>query len=260
MLTPTRRTEDNLRHKTKIAGFTLIELLVVIAIIALLAAILFPVFARARENARRASCQSNLKQIGLGMIQYAQDNDERLPIAYYVMSGWGKGNIYWTESIYPYTKSYQIYRCPDVNTADSTKFYNSCAPASCSAGSYYVDYNVNTIDPYSNAGINGLPNYPSSFSRRPVMWTNGTLGTVPPATLVSMDQTSTTILTYDANDATQVYKYRTGGPNIIGPTSSIVSPERHFNGTNWLFVDGHVKWIQLNNVDAHWWAVVQNGW
>jgi prepilin-type N-terminal cleavage/methylation domain-containing protein len=60
-------------------AFTLIELLVVIAIIALLAAILFPVFARARENARRASCQSNMKQIGLGILQYAQDNDERLP-------------------------------------------------------------------------------------------------------------------------------------------------------------------------------------
>jgi prepilin-type N-terminal cleavage/methylation domain-containing protein len=61
------------------SAFTLIELLVVIAIIAMLAAILFPVFGRARENARRSSCQSNLKQIGLGIMQYTQDYDERLP-------------------------------------------------------------------------------------------------------------------------------------------------------------------------------------
>jgi prepilin-type N-terminal cleavage/methylation domain-containing protein len=67
------------RRSRGIGGFTLIELLVVIAIIAILAAILFPVFARARENARRASCQSNLKQIGLGIMQYTQDYDERMP-------------------------------------------------------------------------------------------------------------------------------------------------------------------------------------
>src|SRR5688572_16253581 len=68
----------NFQQKTH-KGFTLIELLVVIAIIAILASILFPVFARARENARRSSCQSNLKQLGLGFIQYTQDYDEKLP-------------------------------------------------------------------------------------------------------------------------------------------------------------------------------------
>src|SRR4028119_422853 len=71
----------SIKRKQYRAGFTLIELLVVIAIIAILAAILFPVFARARENARRASCQSNLKQLGLAFAQYTQDYDEMLPNA-----------------------------------------------------------------------------------------------------------------------------------------------------------------------------------
>src|SRR6187549_1872617 len=89
-------------------GFTLIELLVVIAIIAILAAILFPAFARARENARRASCQSNLKQIGLGIMQYTQDYDEKYP--YQATGGAGDcfadtAPINWARGIYPYVKS-----------------------------------------------------------------------------------------------------------------------------------------------------------
>ncbi len=90
-------------------GFTLIELLVVIAIIALLAAILFPVFARARENARKSSCANNLKQIGIGIAQYTQDFDEQFPWRNYAV-------LRWQQVIYPYTKSVQIFRCPS-NTA-----------------------------------------------------------------------------------------------------------------------------------------------
>jgi prepilin-type N-terminal cleavage/methylation domain-containing protein/prepilin-type processing-associated H-X9-DG protein len=95
-------------------GFTLIELLVVIAIIAILAAILFPVFARARENARRASCQSNLKQIGLGVMQYTQDYDERYPQDWSV----GANRAYnWDAALQPYLKSTQVYQCPSEPTA-----------------------------------------------------------------------------------------------------------------------------------------------
>ena len=91
-------------------GFTLIELLVVIAIIAILAAILFPVFAKAREKARQISCASNLKQLGLASLQYAQDNDETLAIA-----GWGGGGTptFWHWAIYPYVKSFNVYKCSD---------------------------------------------------------------------------------------------------------------------------------------------------
>ena len=90
------------------SGFTLIELLVVIAIIALLAAILFPVFARARENARRSSCQSNLKQIALGIKQYSQDYDEYFPMVWQT-AGAANG---WAEYMQPYVKSEQIFQCP----------------------------------------------------------------------------------------------------------------------------------------------------
>jgi prepilin-type N-terminal cleavage/methylation domain-containing protein/prepilin-type processing-associated H-X9-DG protein len=99
-------------------GFTLIELLVVIAIISILAAILFPVFARARENARRTSCMSNMKQIGLGLLQYTQDYDETYPQAYwYKNDADGTGGYFqWTAATLPYTKSAQLFVCPsDTN-------------------------------------------------------------------------------------------------------------------------------------------------
>ncbi len=126
-------------------GFTLIELLVVIAIIAILAAILFPVFARARENARKSTCQSNLKQISLGMLQYVQDYDERWPAGNAIINGAGlngsDGNIWhnnwalaqnpstdtntqtlsnrgvlWLQVIQPYVKNSRVFKCPsDTN-------------------------------------------------------------------------------------------------------------------------------------------------
>jgi prepilin-type N-terminal cleavage/methylation domain-containing protein/prepilin-type processing-associated H-X9-DG protein len=101
-------------HRIAHRGFTLIELLVVIAIIAILAAILFPVFARARENARRASCMSNMKQMGLGVLQYTQDYDEKYPQAYWYPndSSSAGGYAHWSGTIQPYVKSNQLFVCP----------------------------------------------------------------------------------------------------------------------------------------------------
>jgi len=89
-------------------GFTLIELLVVIAIIAILAAILFPVFAQAREKARQTSCLSNTKQMSLAVLQYIQDYDENYPMG--VQNDW---NNSWPVLVQPYVKSIQVFRCPD---------------------------------------------------------------------------------------------------------------------------------------------------
>jgi prepilin-type N-terminal cleavage/methylation domain-containing protein len=126
----------------RLRGFTLIELLVVIAIISILAAILFPVFARARENARRASCLSNLKQVGLGFMQYTQDYDEAYPL-----SSFPATNISWTASVQPYMKSLQIFRCP----SDAGVRWN--APVSPPAANYY------TTSYIMNAWIAGTGKY-----------------------------------------------------------------------------------------------------
>ncbi|MGV3720995.1 MAG: DUF1559 domain-containing protein [Actinomycetota bacterium] len=105
-------------------GFTLIELLVVIAIIAILAAILFPVFAKAREAARSTSCKSNLKQIGLAVNMYKQDYDEQLAFHVNGQTSWvwaGNGATYWGFNYLPYTKNQALWACPSAKTPE-TKF------------------------------------------------------------------------------------------------------------------------------------------
>ncbi|MGI4787699.1 MAG: prepilin-type N-terminal cleavage/methylation domain-containing protein [Janthinobacterium lividum] len=100
-------------------GFTLIELLVVIAIIAILAAILFPVFQKVRENARRTACLSNLKQAGLAIIQYEQDTDEKTPCG---LSPYGSG-VGWAGQVYTYVKSVPVFKCPDDSTQGQGSSY-----------------------------------------------------------------------------------------------------------------------------------------
>jgi prepilin-type N-terminal cleavage/methylation domain-containing protein/prepilin-type processing-associated H-X9-DG protein len=154
-------------------GFTLIELLVVIAIIAILAAILFPVFAKVREKARQTSCASNMRQLGLGVLQYIQDNDEKFPVVWDNRHNLGGGDtdINWGQEIYPYVNSLQVFVCPSNVTAaevvGSGHFmgngFGDETPASNIPVSYSMNGDLgfvnetgqNTWGPYkSEAGIN----------------------------------------------------------------------------------------------------------
>src|SRR5471032_603000 len=115
-------------HSNRRRGFTLIELLVVIAIIAILASILFPAFSRARENARRTSCLNNLKQIGLGVMQYVQDYDEQYPLtrnSTATVSTGGTSWGLWRVNTYPYVKSTQVYTCPSGIVSANGTYTNS---------------------------------------------------------------------------------------------------------------------------------------
>ncbi|MES2465045.1 MAG: DUF1559 domain-containing protein [Armatimonadota bacterium] len=126
-----RSTQATAKTPRAFAAFTLIELLVVIAIIAILAAILFPVFAQAREKARQSSCSSNLKQIGLAIMQYTQDHDEMYPPAAYDSFQGG-----WPGMISPYCKSIDIFRCPTSSGSAKSGSIASWRGA-------YIDYAAN---------------------------------------------------------------------------------------------------------------------
>jgi prepilin-type N-terminal cleavage/methylation domain-containing protein/prepilin-type processing-associated H-X9-DG protein len=117
----TNLQEVHQMHQRTHRGFTLIELLVVIAIIAILAAILFPVFARAREKARQASCQSNEKQLGLAIIMYVADYDQRYPTNWFrSVCNTTEVKPYWGDVIMPYVKNSQLFTCPSSNFAVRT--------------------------------------------------------------------------------------------------------------------------------------------
>ena len=208
-------------------AFTLIELLVVIAIIAILAAILFPVFARARENARRASCSSNMKQIGLGWLQYAQDYDELVVPA--TINGCTAAGFSWPVIMYPYIKSTQIYTCPSKSDATLGYTYNITAsrsnPAACSPPRITGSLQLPAQTPIfiDAEGIN-YPAGNDTVNQAPMFFVNkGTPG--------SLDARA---LTNPVNPAAGI------GFNIGGN----VTISRHFDGANYTFADGHVKWIK----------------
>ena len=260
-------------------GFTLIELLVVIAIIAILAAILFPVFAKVREKARQTSCASNMKQLGLGFMQYVEDNNEVFPNSINYGSGWA-GHIY------PYVTSTGVFACPD----DS--------------------------DPRTGTGGNGQPfnaaiDHPVSYVWNSYIAANGPVGSTaygqyPPGFQLAMArQPSSTVLLYEGDagangsgakeaannwfnpadgglDMNSLSSYGnladyqtpietarhmpgsavgagTGPANLNSSTASLGVAQGFVDGrNNYVFGDGHVKfvdWAQVSTPDK----VLTNG-
>ena len=202
----------NLRpHSSKAAAhrapaFTLIELLVVIAIIAILAAILFPVFARARENARRSSCQSNIKQILLGATQYTQDYDEK------TVPSRDPASISraWPYLLQPYLKSTQIFVCP--SNAGATMSYTYNATIGFNGGMSLAAIQAPTLTPL-------------------IIDAYGTSSTSPYA-----------LVFIPANSSMQGRSFQDLGGST-NDTNGLPAAERHLEGANYGFADGHVKWL-----------------
>ncbi|MBC7289508.1 MAG: DUF1559 domain-containing protein [Armatimonadetes bacterium] len=229
-------------------GFTLIELLVVIAIIAILAAILFPVFARAREKARQSSCQSNLKQLMLGLLMYAQDYDEKFPNFL-----WGEGNsgnpnsVTWFKGIYPYVKNMQLYSCPSSSRTNGvwavwvqgTEFDNP---------NFVSSYSGTTANTRCHYGYNEIIGNTSGGLRMAVM-------RYPAEVVVLADCQSVWIGGYWQSSRRGFLRRvafaepRAGVGCGCPPNDSYVPPDaddhaRHNGGSNIGFADGHVKWVK----------------
>jgi prepilin-type N-terminal cleavage/methylation domain-containing protein/prepilin-type processing-associated H-X9-DG protein len=268
------------KKERELRGFTLIELLVVIAIIAILAAILFPVFARARENARRSSCQSNLKQLALGFHQYTQDYDERMPLpgwftvpnGSYNAGAGGPRKAYhvgsfvttWADEIEPYIKSTQIFTCP--SDPKPNQYATTSGVGSLGAISYGMNYALNGWSHYGYA----LPNFVVDGTYWYLYSPGGASpnGTLYGQSMAKVISASNKILLADVYHNTYYPScimnpettssgniYYSWPPAAFDQTSPYgasaestfqVSGGRHFGGANVAYIDGHVKWHPVN--------------
>ncbi|MEO7714650.1 MAG: DUF1559 domain-containing protein [Capsulimonas sp.] len=245
-------------------AFTLIELLVVIAIIAILAAILFPVFAKAREKARQISCLSNLKQIGLGMTQYTQDNDESFPIGV-IPSGLGQG---WAGTIYPYVKSTGVFKCPDDDTSQRTNGAVVSYPVSYAANLNFLRTDGNSSD--SRIGGQAIAALAAPAKTVLLCEVKGIFGPVTDPT-ESGGLANVVSSVTNGNPGAGLYPFRTdryaeGGNLMTGClngsdcSAAILKPPYgggyaartglHTDGSNYLMTDCHAKWYRGSSVSG----------
>lgn len=218
-------------------AFTLIELLVVIAIIAILAAILFPVFAQAREKARQTTCASNLKEIALAIVMYAQDFDETFPMANYPLAG---ANFIWSGMVEPYVKighpgltsqikdgsTLGIWACPNFAVA----YPDGTAAGNAPSRSYMANANL-------------MPSWETQLTVRP---------TGPPVTLAAVDTPAQTVMVMPGRGGTAWHNGKDINCNAATNGTSLVTRDRnycvaryrHSGGENYALTDGHVKWYR----------------
>ena len=224
-------------------GFTLIELLVVIAIIAILAAILFPVFAKAREKARQISCVSNEKQIGLAILQYSQDSDERMPCGTAITGNYTQDGKGWASQIYSYVKSTAVFKCPDDSTSGS-----NVAPIT-----YPISYGMSLQVTRSS-----LADF-TSDSKSIMLFE--TVGSAVPLTTVGNGVNGD--ITSPAADGNPegfngIGRFATGVMSGANPTEVSNSTNgyydtktgRHTDASNYLMADGHAKWIRPTSIST----------
>jgi len=231
---------DRISGKRRI-GFTLIELLVVIAIIAILAAVLFPVFSQARERARRSACTSNLKQIGMGVQMYVQDYDGRVPICNdNTTLNPADDTGYWWVTLHKYTKNDQIFVCPSWRKTNNP------------TGLLAWETPPDPDKPFNHAGIVGT-----------YVW-NETMDGAPEAKLTG---TSTDGTAYGPAQVVAVAEGFNGShvwkPEHVTPLEN--NTERrlrdfHNEGMIVAYADGHAKWLKNSQMKRRFWAPYESTW
>ncbi len=247
-------------------GFTLIELLVVIAIIAILAALLFPVFAQVREKARAATCLSNMRQLGAAIMMYEQDYDEYLPYNYswpeHVANGCCGYIYWWQDFIRPYTRNEAIFTCPSASPHTQDDYARPPGTPSPMIRDYTANSQFGPWPPNSPVRSNGWDYYYAGGSAAGLV--NGPFVNTganffsPSRSLATIEDTAGTIAIFDSWRMDEIWRleqtdawynagfgpaYFGGGPDTVYPTQGHVS-KRHSGGFNATFCDGHAKWIR----------------
>ena len=262
-------TRNTLRANRR--GFTLIELLLVIAIVSLLAAILFPAFASAREKARQASCQANLKQLGMGLLEYAQDYDECVPVG---TSGVNNSNgcIAWGGQVYAYVGSAAVFQCPDDPAQPMQRTVNG-ATYTLRPVSYAINNNLGargggqaiwtlpqltapsqTVMLFEvGAALGANPADPCTYNIADILTPNESGGASNGVDVCYSPAGIGTQVLDGSSRYLQMATGFSGGPQqaaLFNSTMFTGAGGRHATGANYLACDGHVKWLMGGSVST----------